>query len=269
MSDDAIYVAWIQSWDASYYEPTVKKWFYGQLKLATNKLVFVVNNAEELSCKPRIFCLDFADIKCISKAMSSMIFPALIAKTASNQIHWFASFQDRNSTFVVISHFFEASLLTTYSSSRSPNEVLASDFSSQKTELGTALLNSVHDSDLTLRKAASTLLQQKEQISSMSSTMQDIQEDLTVAERVTAGLNSWLGRWKMPKISKPGELIFLKENDIPDVFDVEVLYTKVLSSRAGCQTCGVCRVECNGITILDMKQKVCRLKLKDMKSFCH
>ncbi|GFR59110.1 synaptosomal-associated protein 47 [Elysia marginata] len=86
--------------------------------------------------------------------------------------------------------------------------------------------------------------------------MQDIHQDLTVAERITAGLNSWLGRWKMSTVSKPGAIIFLKDGDVPDMLDVEVLYTKVHLSRVGPQTCGVCRIESNGVTILDMKQKV-------------
>ncbi|RUS78985.1 hypothetical protein EGW08_013242, partial [Elysia chlorotica] len=252
MSEKHSHGACIRSWDASYYDTSVQKWFYGQLKLATNELIFVVNNAEDLNHKPRNYSLDFADISCINKAMSSMIFPALTARTKNNQVHWFASFQDRNNTFVVISHFFEASLLTNGPGSLSSNKGL----SSQRTALGTALLKSVQDSDVTLREAASSLSQQTKQLATMACTMQDMQEDLVVAERITNGLNSWMGRWKMPKSDRPGELIFLNDNDIPDVVDVEVLFTKLLSSRVGTQTCGVCQVECNGITILDMKQKV-------------
>lgn len=244
---------WIRAWDASYYEPQAKKWFYGQLKLGTDSLLFVYKTEEKSF--PKYF-LDFSEIKSINKAMSSVIFPSIIVKTFQDETHWFSSFHDRNSIYSVISHFFEASLMATNTKNRPSKEPLSSGLFSKKTELGKALLKSVHDSDNTLKKAASNLLHQGEQLIAMSSTIQDVQEDLTAAERVTAGLNSWLGRWKMSKNPKPGEIIFVKAIDIPDVLDVEILYTKVLSSRVGPQTCGVCRVESSGITVLDMKQKV-------------
>ena len=257
MSEDTKHLVWIQSWDASYYEPVSQKWLYGQLKLATDALLFAINKTStEPSGKSVVFYQDFANIKCINKAMSSMIFPSLTVRIVSDETHWFSSLQDRNGAFVVISHFFEASLLTPYSRGRQSNEVSSAQFNSQRTELGTVLLNCVHDSDITLRKAASSLVQQGEQLAAISCTMQDIQQDLTVAERVTAGLNSWLGRWKIPKSTTAGELILLKDNDIPNVLDVEVLYTKVFSSRIGPQTCGVCRVAADGISVLDLKQKV-------------
>ncbi|GFN83525.1 synaptosomal-associated protein 47 [Plakobranchus ocellatus] len=246
-------VTWIRQWDASYYCPTFKKWFYGELKLSTNALLFT--HSESPLESTQVY-LDFMQIKDISRATSSFIFASITVKSAYDDIHWFSSFQDRNATFIVIRHFFEASLLMKSSGQMLDSQPLFSQSTTHRTKLGTDLLNSVYDSDATLKNAASSLAQQGDQLRGLMCSMQDVHQDLTVAERITAGLQSWLGRWKVPKANKATGIILVKDSDIPDVLDMEVLYTRVLSTRVDPQTLGVCRVAAGGLSILDMKQKV-------------
>ena len=56
-----------------------------------------------------------------------------------------------------------------------------------------------------------------------------------------------------PKETSKQEIIMVSDNDIADVLDVEALYTEMMNTnRKEC----VLRVGKDGVTFLDMKQKV-------------
>ncbi|KAH9524531.1 hypothetical protein Btru_027100 [Bulinus truncatus] len=129
-------------------------------------------------------------------------------------------------------------------------------FAEQKTKLGTELLRSIYDSQATLQKGAVSLVEQGSQLRNGAVKIEEIHEDLSVAERIAKGIDSWLGRWNLPPAVKTEELILVRDNDIPDVWDIEVLCTKILGSKYGCQNINVFRTSADGLTILDMKQKI-------------
>ncbi|KAJ8314061.1 hypothetical protein KUTeg_008622 [Tegillarca granosa] len=90
----------------------------------------------------------------------------------------------------------------------------------------------VHDTDKTLRGAAESLSIQGAQIDSAMGTMLDIHNDLDVADGLMSGLESWFGKWKMPKEYNYVEPVFVSKDDISEVLEYEILYTKLQVGKA-------------------------------------
>ncbi|XP_055868886.1 synaptosomal-associated protein 47-like isoform X2 [Biomphalaria glabrata] len=180
--------------------------------------------------------------------------------------HWFSSFENRNEVFLLINHFFQKrACQNVLSSSSSLSSSTLLPYDHQRTKMGTELLQSVYDSQATLQKGAVSLVEQGHQLRNAAVKMEEIHEDLTVAERITKGINSWLGRWKLPPTVKADELILVRDNDIPDVWDIEALCSKIIGCRHENQNINVFRISGDGLSIIDMKQKLLHhFKLSDI-----
>lgn len=248
----------IRTWNASLFDSSYRRWVYGQLNLSANAIFFQCSNEESKNTdeSTQTLYVDFSYIISISKALSSLVFPAITVTTRDGNIFWFSSFQNRSSVFLILQHFYQASLHEKPSDS-DPSMVLPSSGTAQtRTKFGTELLQNVHDSKATLQKAALSLTDQGHQLRNTALTMEELHEDLDVAERITSGIDSWLGRWSLPPTYKAEEVILVTSNDIPDILDVEVLFTQVTATKIGAQVSGVLHLTKDGISILDMKQKV-------------
>lgn len=253
---------YIRTWNASLYDNVSRRWINGQLNLLLNAIVFKPDDAgcKNICENPHTLHIEFSNIISINKAQSSLIFTAVTIITNDGNTHWFSSLQNRNSTFLIIQHFYQASLHHKPDNGDMATLGSASSIAQKRTKFGTALLQSVNDSQTTLEKAAWKLTDQGDQLRNAAFTMEELHEDLQVAERITSGLDSYLGRWSLPPTDKSEELILVRRNDIPDVLDVEVLHTQITATKIGTQLPGILRVAQEGITILDMKQKVCNVQ---------
>ncbi|CAL1535844.1 unnamed protein product [Lymnaea stagnalis] len=249
---------YIRSWNATWYVSTLHKWVSGLLSVSPRSLLFKSNNLEHKDSggNPLVLFIDFSEITSINKALSSYLFQAIKIILASGETHWFSSMLERNATFLMVRHCYQASLFNKVSSPSSNFGTSRSLSSQPRTEFGTELLRTVYDSQTTLQNAAGSLVQQGNQLKNSALTVEEIHEDLSVAERITSGINSWFGRWKLPPITKTEELILVKENDIPHVWDVDALCTKIIGYKHGIQTEMVFRIGVDGISIVDMKQKI-------------
>ncbi|XP_046568388.1 synaptosomal-associated protein 47-like [Haliotis rubra] len=238
----------IRKWYASYYVSPLRKWVYGQFSVFADGVAF-----HDESKKPVLtgdLVIKFSKIALMKKASSSFIFGAITIVDSKGHTHWFSSFQDRSSVFSAINHFFlSAATLSESSKVKSIPE-------GQRTKLGTNLLRIATDSEQTLQHAATRLSQQGEQIDSSISTMDDLHNDLDVVANVVSGLEAWLGRWQMPKKYIHVDPIILKDNDVPQVFDYEMLYSVIDSKKFHSQKDGVIRISADGVTILNLTQKI-------------
>ncbi|XP_067650045.1 synaptosomal-associated protein 47-like [Haliotis asinina] len=238
----------IRKWYASYYVSPLRKWVYGQFSVFADGVAF-----HDESKKPALtsdLVIKFSKIALMKKASSSFIFGAITIVDNKGHTHWFSSFQDRSSVFSAINHFFlSAATLSESSKVKSIPE-------GQRTKLGTNLLRIATDSEQTLQHAATRLSQQGEQIDNSIATMEDLHNDLDVAANVVSGLEAWLGRWQMPKKYIHVDPIILKDNDVPQVFDYEMLYSVIDSKKFHPQKDGVIQISGDGITILNLTQKI-------------
>jgi len=239
----------IKSFETSYYDNIIKKWTYGKLHVAPAALCFTINNIENAD---KSLTLSFSNITSITKATSTVLFGAIVVKDES-AVHWFSSFKDRNSVFIFINHFYNGFLNLTLKHGALQN-VSQTRTVQEKSETGTKMLNSVLDSRKILNNAAINLQAQGQQLSDISNKVDEMHQDLTVAERIVSGMSSWFGRWRMPKVYQEEALVLVGQNDITDVLDLEALYY-LPSSNVNQKEC-VLRVWKDGISILDMKQKV-------------
>lgn len=250
----------IRCWCSTYYNYSSGKWITGLLKVSHEALLFQSNDLKIAGSEPNplVLFIHFSQIKGICKAVSSFIYPAIKITTDNKEEHWFSSFEDRNSTFLILQHCVQSKLFNKVDDSQTSVTEHSSDVSSTAvtTNIGTKMLHSVHDSHATLQKAANKLVEQGEQIRNSAFTVQLIHEDLTVAERITKGLNSWFGQWRLPPVTKADELIVVNDNDIPEVWDVDALCTQISANKYDIQREGVFRLSKDGVTLLDMKQKV-------------
>uniref|UniRef100_A0A0B6ZQ09 Synaptosomal-associated protein 47 n=1 Tax=Arion vulgaris TaxID=1028688 RepID=A0A0B6ZQ09_9EUPU len=249
---------YIRTWNASLFESSSHKWVYGHLNLSSSAISFKssVGEGKNLDENSHSLYINFSNITSINKALSSLVFPAITIIIKDGNVVWLSSFENRNSTFLILQHFYQSSLHQTPITSAQSAMLRSSATAQKRTQFGTDLLQSIVNSQATLQKAAGNLVEQGQQLRNASFTIEELHDDLTVAERITGGLDSWLGRWALPPTQKMEDLILVTRNDIPDVFDLEVLYTPVTATKIGIQLIGVFRVAKEGITILDLKQKV-------------
>jgi len=245
----------IKVWEASYYHTNTRKWVYGVLSL-TPFYVHFRKHTDENNTFDYDMKIELSSVKCVNKALSSFMYGAIIFTTYDDAIHWFSSLANKNETFVIVQHFLKFQLIKYPKDSMLISQ--SEDLNVQsRTKLGTQILRSVDDSQKTLEKAGSDLQHQGNQIRSIACTVQDIHQDLSVAERIVSGLSSWIGRWRIPNVYRNEEIQVVSVNDVPDVTDVEALFTHTkennkCSSKKDC----VLRVSECGVTILDLKQKI-------------
>lgn len=245
MSDAESYP--IRSWTLCYYVDKSRTWVYGDLSVHMNGVSF----QSSVDTKPPLkFKLIFNDFTGVKKTTTGLIFSALVIILSNGCKHWFSSIPDRESLYNCVHYFWKCSLLT----SKKPDKSQVGF--ANRTEKGRQLLSIVHDTDKTLRGAAESLSIQGAQIDSAMGTMLDIHNDLDVADGLMSGLESWFGKWKMPKEYNYVEPVFVSKDDISEVLEYEILYTKLQVGKASMQNVGLLRVSKEGLFILTEKQKV-------------
>ena len=185
----------VQKWQASYYSEEKKTWLPGFLCVTPVAVIFSTLQAGH----EHLVEEDFSKVLSIKKALSSFLFGAIVFNVQDRKSHWFSSFENRNETFLILQHFYQGYLFSSQTNEQKCDRggLIKSQHS---TELGKNILKSVHDSLNTLGKAGTDLQRQGEQLCEAGSTVQDIHEDLSVAERVVGGLSSWFIRWRLPKV---------------------------------------------------------------------
>jgi synaptosomal-associated protein 47 len=202
----------IRKWSVSYYQEKKKKWVNGCLSCSPFAIAFAScesvkrGDVHQPADCPEIatdchLVIEFSKIKKIQKATSLVVFPAITVETDNGVIHWFSSLPDRYSVYNMLQHFLTHSL-TEGVKREAPK-------STHQSRIGQALLKSAEDSEATLAAAATDLHQQGRQLDRTSLTLQEMHEDLRVAERLVSGLNTYLGQWKLPTCYQPLELVHI------------------------------------------------------------
>ncbi|XP_064607556.1 synaptosomal-associated protein 47-like [Liolophura sinensis] len=241
----------IKQWKAAYYVNKDKKWRYGQLGLIPEGVVFTEastgtsSNTDTTGFSQTILFSSFTDVK---KTTSTMIFPVITISTNSDR-HWFGSFTDRQSVFNTVAHFWRMRLIPENKSPRAAGGT--------RTKLGRELLRLAHDSQATMSSAARTLHHQGQQIDSSLATMDDLHNDLDVADKFVSELESWLGNWRASANVPLTQSVLIKHTDLPDIANFEVLYAKAVgTSLSGFVPGSVWISRKEGVTILGTKQDI-------------
>ena len=201
----------IRSWKLSYYQNDHRRWIIGQLTCSPFAVTFKADSPAEPptsssdhdcgpkaesdpECESADLLVEYTDIKQIQKARSMLIFSAVTLETCDGTVHWFSSLPDAHSVYNILHHF------TLYSVKGGTDSVAkkgSADPASQ-TRLGQQLLQSAEDSEQTLAAAAGELHGQGRKLAGASIQLQEIHEDLDVADRLLSGLNMYLGQWRLP-----------------------------------------------------------------------
>lgn len=201
----------IRKWCVSYYQENQKKWVNGCLSCSPFAISFASCESvkrgdfhQPSDCPEDVIChliIDFSKIKKIQKSTYMLVFSAITVETDDGPVYWFSSLPDRHSVYNMLHHFLTHSL-TGGVPKQSPT-------SAHQSCIGQALLKSAEDSEATLAAAATDLHQQGRQLDRTSLTLQEMHEDLHVAERLVAGLNTYLGQWKLPPQCQPLDLVHI------------------------------------------------------------
>lgn len=242
----------IQSWEASYYDKT-GHWIYGTLSLCSEYVFFKGRNPEEKTeeCTVNI---PYNEIENIKKMRSTWIFSSIVIFVKGpEEKHWISSLADRNTVYTFINHFWKYGLYQK-ASLAPPSEGVT-----EKTELGTELLNLVHDSEQTLTKASEQIQLQGEQLDNCMATMYDLHEDLKVSENIVTGLESWMGQWSaIKKAEHDMDTVVITNKDIPNVYEYEVLYWKVDITQTPLHPCkdGILQISQENVVLMTPLQAV-------------
>ncbi|WAQ93597.1 SNP47-like protein [Mya arenaria] len=228
------------------YSDLDRRWVNGMFSVSASSLQLDPYN------KPREspVYVSFWEIKDVRKATTGLIFGAILVTTVHDRKVWFSSFVDRECAFRTIEHFRKGYLLADESAkeSRQPS-------ASERTKVGQKLLSIVHDSQTTLTTAAEQLHAQGRQMDSMMTAMSDLHGDLDIANRLVGDLDSWVGRWRIPRNVEQIDPVFVNKSGVPEIFEYEVLYNKEETNRANSRQLGTLRLSNDGITILNSKMK--------------
>lgn len=240
----------VKSWPASFYDNESRRWKYGVLYVTSQFLEFIGDS--DLTGTPYRNSMAHSDINDIKKSLTGLIYRAIVITSKDKTKWWLSSLEDISSTYNVLQYFQRHNLLTVQKNGKQAmNSGVAGT-----TEMGRKLLHSVHDSQNTLNNAANLLQQQGTQIDSSMATMLDIHNDLDIADSVVTGLESWLGKWKIPHQYKKESLEIIQQTDLPTELDYEILYTKLEVGKMSYQLLGILRICVDGLFILTDKQKV-------------
>lgn len=201
-----IKMSWnIRNWRVSYYDNNQEKWIYGRLSCLSSGVSFIPalndsdgvdstsgNDGAEDSATNKTLYIEYAEITSVKKTTSMLLFPAVVVGTRGGIAYWFSSLPDQHSVYSMIHHFSHNSLFNYENKERVTLEPSA------KTLTGQKLLKSLEDSEHTLAAAAEDLWGQGRKLARSAVLMQEMHEDLDVANRLLTSLDAWLGRWQLP-----------------------------------------------------------------------
>lgn len=247
MADSSQYP--ICKWEASYYNEDQREWLYGELLVSQTALRFVAPADAKLNkslTEAYLKLISYGVITEIKKLTSSFVYSCVTVFTGKQQ-HWFSSLPKRGNVFNVVMHFWRNTLIP---------EVKVTGGEIQKpTTLGQKMLQVAADSEKTLQSAGEQLQIQGEQLDHATGVMYDLHSDLDVAEHLMSGLESWMGRWKMPKQPIPIEpLEIINARAVPKVTEVSVIYSNSVARNEQTDVKnGSVRILKEGVTIIDDK----------------
>ena len=233
-------------WSVSLYEEKARKWNFGTISMKPYGIEFL-SDSEEKKASERTVIL-FEDVIDVKKATTGLVFGAVYVVTKENKKIWFSSLMDRNGFHGTLTHFWKARLFQ-----RGDEGSLCSG-GGRKTKLGQTLVGIVQDSQDTLSQAAVQLHGQGRQIDSSLWAMSELHNDLDVAERFVTDLESWVGRWRLPKQYSSAGPVVVNKCDIPEVFETEIVYNKFETGKANPRIVGLLRLCRDGLYIMSQKQ---------------
>ncbi|KAK3589032.1 hypothetical protein CHS0354_007980 [Potamilus streckersoni] len=231
----------IREYSGSLYLGDKKKWIYGTLALKSDVIIFDSEN--------KILIIPYDNLKDVKKATTGLVFGAIVVSTKTDK-HWLSSFEDRESVYNALCHFWSSKLF------RKEGRNGAAFSCESQTKMGKKLIGILQDSEKTLTNAANKLQHQGHQIDLAIATMDDFQQDLDIADNLVTGLEKWLGPWKLPAEYTKVDPVIVSRADIPDVFEYEVLHTRLETGKVNTQNLGLLRIAKEGIILLTSKQKV-------------
>ena len=237
---------YVNVWKSSYYSVGTRQWQTGQLMVSSSQLVFVeipTNSADIKQSVPSIR-IQYSELTQVKKVKSTFIYKAILVSCGPQQ-HWFASFTNRDSVYNVIEHFWREALLE-------HKDITEKEGTSR---LGKELLEIAEDSQRTLEEAGRTLKHQGEQLNYALTTTYDMHNDLSVAERITADLESWLGRWQLPAKQNHtpcDPLVWVRSDELPTIDEFPVVYAKPAKPELTVYQQGVLHISRKGVEITDI-----------------
>lgn len=235
----------IFEWTAAVYNEKKRIWFYGTLSIHPQEICF---QSSDTKAEVRELKIPFTDIVKVEKSRTGLVYGAIVVVKSNNEKVWFSSLEDREGVFGAIEHFRKYLLLGTKCSK--PGQL-----GGGQTQIGQKLLGIVQDSQETFSKARVQLHSQGQQFDSMLTAMSDIHNDLDVGENLLQDIDSWCGRWRLPEQYAQIDPVIINKADVPDVFEYEVLLTKLEPSKISTKRIGAMRVTNDGITLLNMKMR--------------
>ncbi|GBN54082.1 Synaptosomal-associated protein 47 [Araneus ventricosus] len=163
--------------NCSYFHSLSKKWISGTFTLRENCFQFQgqENNNEHNMRIP------LSTICGIEKKQSSFIYACLVIIIGSEK-HWFSSFPNRDTVYNLLELFWRGSLLSKPYMTSSPKP-------KGDTPLGKELLGILHESESNLVTAANALVDQGRQLQESQVVLEDVNTDLTKAEKVLKTFN--------------------------------------------------------------------------------
>ncbi|XP_077978247.1 synaptosomal-associated protein 47-like [Glandiceps talaboti] len=241
----------IKEWKAAYYVPRKKRWVYGVFILTPNCMLFQDDDKKEPINDITVY---FSELTAVKKENSSYMFRCVTLATNTDK-HWYGSLPNREEVYNYIEHFWKERLVG------KPAPIVKSGDAGEQTELGRELLRLAYNSQNTLNKAGETLVQQGEQLDYASRVVDDINNDLEVAENIIDGLDSWLGRWSA--VARVPDSRVLEDTENPNTYPV--LYARKVNDYA---YPGKVEIQENGLECKDVKGKVVQaFDFKDISSF--
>ena len=236
----------ICQWTASMYSEKKRVWFYGLLTFLPEEMTFETSDKK---ADTKITRIRYTDLCKVDKSRTGLVFGAIYVLLSDNMKIWFSSLDDRDGVHAAIKHFWKSQLVG--KDGKSGTEKSAGG----KTVLGQKLLGTVVNSQETLSKAAIQLHGQGSQFDHMMTTMHDIHNDLDVAENLLEDIDTWFGRWRLPEQYAYIDPVIINLSDIPEVFEYEVLVTKLDTMKMNLKRIGTMRLSTDGITLLNMQMK--------------
>jgi ssDNA-specific exonuclease RecJ len=195
-----------------------------------------------------LISIPYEDLIDVRKSTTGLVFGAIFIVTKENEKIWFSSLPDREGIYGTLKHFWQAKLFQKSNSAMKNSK-------GQKTRMGQKLLGIVKDSEQTLSNAAVQLYDQGKQIDHTMDVMADLHNDLDIADNLVKDIDSWIGRWRLPSEYKTVDPVVVNKSDIPEVFEYEILFTKLETSQANTRQVGSLRISNDGLTILNIKMK--------------
>ncbi|KAL3831840.1 hypothetical protein ACJMK2_023540 [Sinanodonta woodiana] len=231
----------IREYSGSLYLVDTRKWIYGTLAFKSDVIIFDSEN--------KILIIPYGTLTDVKKTTTGLVFGAIVISTKTDK-HWLSSFEDRESVYNTLCHFWNSKLF------RKEGRKGAVSSCGSQTKMGKKLIGILQDSEKTLSNAANTLQHQGHQIDLAMATMDDLHQDLDIADNLVTGLERWLGPWKLPAEYTKVDPVIVSRADIPDVFEFEVLHTRLETGKMTTQNLGLLRIAKEGIILLTSKQKV-------------